>query len=952
MSIPKKIAVIGPTQSGKTCLAVGLFSTSTTRFTITTPDVDAQNYLVNCRRSIVSGIWPEANNKNPIPLRFDFHRKGKEDVTVVFSDYAGEHHENTVEFKQFANANFRDLSGVILLINPGAEAFQSGDPNLLENIKAQYARVLDFIHDPNNGSADAFIALTVTASDRIHGPNADLKGREAAFKDCLEGIENLLSSMKFRWKKFFVSMSGPTAAGNKYNQKSVPKRFPNTSSKPFLWILDKLSPPLIDFGPLRRSAWLLVTLIVIAIVGCMMRASKDLEYIRTSENNARKELDDPGSTAQANENAFNNAIKHIKELKDYKGIFYKEKARKIYEDLEPDAWEIFNKGITRSIGDLSEDARKNPTECDGRIEKIDDYISRFLKVYECKDECNVCSNEYVKLKEDWKEKKTPIKEDILIGGIAKPLIAYAGKHGDSVLIDLKNLNLKLDKIKPTEGDSIRYVQRWESTALKLDERVNEEFRDYEIPDFDKMASTNATENGARSLSEKLKDWNPATTNGAAYKGELLAVVSNSIPQWRTSYEENRIRTLAAEAVKSCDMAKMARLFPSEVNTNMYLTASFIESVWTNIVEVSFEKARRKFINEVIGKVEKRSGRPELTKEDEEKIMGEVNRVDSPLVNKLLDEIKQLVEKKALEWDESKRGECEEWVRTNVKFDRERTGRNGLWDEYKLYWRRSRADNPFVESIVRCAVYKQIEEWFDSDIEEMEKKSKNLPDAKKNIENVFHEFRTLCRRVSEDREPLKTSWAWHFACECVNSNKLESISSCFPQKLSVTSVKGKIDYNDFRIGYKGTDLCVTVSSESIEGETKKYNLSNETFVKDDNKKEKECRIITPLSLPFHPFDIVKIELSAEDRVPTRHLKCPVDSKIWSGFMLGKEKSVSLIEIGGKFDLKKQSMWPLTTKDTTPDAYIYLEVTIEGDSIDDCKTKAKKCADEERSREQGN
>lgn len=954
MNNQKQIAVIGPTQSGKTCLAVGLFSTSTTRFTITTPNKDDQNYLVDRRRSIVSGIWPDANNKNPIPLRFDFHRKGKEDITVVFSDYAGELHANTVEFKEFANRNFRNLSGVILLINPGADAFQSGDSKLLENIKAQYAGILDFIHDPHNGSADAFIALTVTASDRIHGPNADLKGREAAFKDCLEGIENSLSSMGFRWKKFFVSMSGPTAAGNKYNQKSVPKRFPNTSSKPFLWILDKLSPPLIPPGCLCRSAWFLGALIVIAIVGCMMRASKDLEYIQTSENNARKELDDPGSTANAYKKAFDNASRHIKELKDYKGTFHKEKARKIYKDLKPDVWEIFNKGITRSIEDLSEDARQNPTECDGRIEKIDAYISSFLEVYECKDECNVCSNEYVKLKEVWKKKKTPIKENILIGGIKTPLIDNVGKHGDSVLRDLIKLNLKLDKIKSTEGDSSGYVQRWKRTALKLDERVYEEFSDYEIPDFDKMASTNATENGVRSLSEKLKDWNPATTNGAAYKGELLAVVSNSIPKWRTSYEENRIRTLAAEAVKSCDMAKMARLFPSEVNTNMYLTASFIESVWTNIVEVPFEKARRMFINEVIGKVEKRSGRPELTKADEEKIMGEVNRVGSPLDNKLLHEIKQVVKKKALEWDESKRGECEEWVRANVKSDRKRTGRNpnGLWDEYKSYWRKYRADNPFVESIVRCAVYKQIEEWFDSDIEEMEKKSKNLPDAKKNIENVFHEFRTLCRRVSEDREPLKTSWAWHFACECVNSNKLESISSCFPQKLSVTSVKGKIDYNDFRIGYKGTDLCVTVSSESIEGETKKYNLSNETFVKDDNKKEKECRIITPLSLPFHPFDIVKIELSAEDRVPTRHLKCPVDSKIWSGFMLGKEKSVSLIEIGGKFDLKKQSMWPLTTKDTTPDAYIYLEVTIEGDSIDDCKTKAKKCADEERSREQGN
>jgi hypothetical protein len=401
---------------------------------------------------------------------------------------------------------------------------------------------------------------------------------------------------------------------------------------------------------------------------------------------------------------------------------------------------------------------------------------------------------------------------------------------------------------------------------------------------------------------------------------------------------------------------------------MYLTASFIESVWTNIVEVPFENARRKFINEVIGKVEKRSGRPELTKEDEEKIMGEVNRVGSPLVNKLLYDIKQLVEKKALEWDESKRRECEEWVRTNVKFDRKRTGRNGLWDEYKLYWRKSRADNPFVESIVRCAVYKQIEEWFDFDIKEMKKKIESLKcdpsynsnttshakkDMTASINGAFDEFRLLCHRVSEDREPLKTSWAWHFACECENSNKLESISSCFPQKLSIKNIQGEIDYNDFRNTYLGTDLHFEVLSIPIDDENSTPYKLRFPFQKEDNKKRCTLPNFKPFELTFHPFDIVKIELSAEDRIGIgRNLKCPVDSKIWSGFMLGKEKSVSLIKIGGEFDLRKQSGLPLTTKDPTPDAYIYLEVTIEGDSIDDCKTKAKKCADEARSREQGN
>lgn len=44
-SASKRIAVIGPTQSGKTCLAVGLFSTSTREFTIDVPQRAERNYL-------------------------------------------------------------------------------------------------------------------------------------------------------------------------------------------------------------------------------------------------------------------------------------------------------------------------------------------------------------------------------------------------------------------------------------------------------------------------------------------------------------------------------------------------------------------------------------------------------------------------------------------------------------------------------------------------------------------------------------------------------------------------------------------------------------------------------------------------------------------------------------------------------------------------------------------
>ena len=76
-----RIAVIGPSQSGKTCLAVGLFSTSTSGFTIEVPNIEERNYLIGLRKMIVGGKWPDPTNKGTVKNhRFDFQKNPRAEV--------------------------------------------------------------------------------------------------------------------------------------------------------------------------------------------------------------------------------------------------------------------------------------------------------------------------------------------------------------------------------------------------------------------------------------------------------------------------------------------------------------------------------------------------------------------------------------------------------------------------------------------------------------------------------------------------------------------------------------------------------------------------------------------------------------------------------------------------------------------------------------------------------
>ena len=255
-----KIAVIGPSQSGKTCLATGLYNVRARRLSVSAPNRESREYLEARTKELRNGGWPEATVPGTqLNILLDFHARGAS-TRVSFIGYAGELLARDETFIPFANEHFRGLDGVVLLVNPGADAFAS--KKRFGEYLAQYRRILDFLGNPNNGEKPR-VALVVTAADRLQG---DLKDSEVAarFRDCLEGIEAELSNRGFDAKTFEVTITGPLADQDK------PQLAPQgeiTAAEPFLWLVDRIT----DY-PQRVKKWKFWTTIaaltaVLALMG-------------------------------------------------------------------------------------------------------------------------------------------------------------------------------------------------------------------------------------------------------------------------------------------------------------------------------------------------------------------------------------------------------------------------------------------------------------------------------------------------------------------------------------------------------------------------------------------------------------------------------------------------------------------------------------------------------------
>lgn len=229
-----KIAVIGPSQSGKTCLAAGLYNVRRPRLAVSAPNREIKAYLDARTKELRKGDWPAATvpgTLEDIPL--DFHARGASS-RVSFIEFAGELLTKDETFIPFANEHFRGLDGVVLLVNPGADDFSSQER--FSECLSQYRRILGFLGDPNNGAKPS-VALVVAAADRLQGDLQDGKATDH-FRECREDIESELANRGFDWETFEVTITGHLENQEK---PKLARGSEITAAEPFLWLVDRIT---------------------------------------------------------------------------------------------------------------------------------------------------------------------------------------------------------------------------------------------------------------------------------------------------------------------------------------------------------------------------------------------------------------------------------------------------------------------------------------------------------------------------------------------------------------------------------------------------------------------------------------------------------------------------------------------------------------------------------------
>ena len=1002
-----KLFVLGPTQSGKTCLATGLSQTSYAktlfrRAFVANPGGDeSRDYLKERQKELDGARWPGGTDQKKT-LDFNFQWKGKS-ASFFFNDYKGERSTDPELLQDLSKLKGDD--GVVLLVNPGfsfpcvrepegrirfatreevvnpdkpegffnAPAFD-GSPLAREWLIEQegiYAQLIDHLKmDRGAQKADKpVVALAVTASDRLRR-KGDLRSSRPIFEDFLAKISTRLETAGFQWKRFDVTVTGPLADQSK---PKLARGFANTSPRPFLWILRQLWWRS-HRTELKRAGICSVVLAVLAGLGiggyAWFESDEDFKAIV----NYWSECNNALSEESFGKRNLEKAADCLTSLKRHRG-FYKEKADGLVASLESDLYEKQKDLICRRISDA--DRRDGEWEDnkgkDSPIDEIDSIFKAFTPVT-----TNLLTG-YEDLKNNWNSVTKPKlgeehDEYVFREKVEIPLRECQNEHGIDVMDKLYPL---ADVINGRQPKTERLIGVQTNLAERLDARVANEWCNFAIRDFEAAASTNATREATRAFVARLEDWTPATTNGAAVKAELLAEVTNAVPGWRTCYERTTFNARMDAAVKDGTMEFLAALYPERVATNDFLTAQFINEQWTSRGKSEFDRACKAYLDGIVDEVEKRRGRPELTQTDRKRVAVKARNVGMPFDEAAaLQELEKAIAQKADGYDDGKRQECAEWVRNNISPDRKRTGQNSLWDDYETFMRKKREDNPFAESIVRKAVYQQAESWFSDDISHFYTNvfdkpiwndAKSLPANFRELETKFDAFKKLCRAIAADKNPDRSSWAYHFAKDCIERGKIEDgIFNAFPKTLVVDGISGAISYYDaekkknrYPTNYKRTSFATRIevvqhnSDGSILDPKNTILLpfeKNGNDAKDDGANscdEKTTRkefLDSPVRIDAHAFEEVRL------------IAAVTDWNKWAGATTHRHVPIYIRRFGGTkhpgktFDSQLDLSFDLNHSDgiDVPKLELTISGHFEDDSIGDFVEKAKKAAEEARSK----
>ena len=894
MNTAMKIVVLGPTQSGKTCLAAGLSNTSSGRTLfkkafVASAHGKSREHLTNLQRTLADEKWPEGT-KDPKAktLDFDFQWKGKK-AEFSFDDYNGENVVDPAFRKKLESLGKED--GVVLLVNPGFSYQYVEEPDGARRVPSNdevvnggtesglpiqaasafedtslarkwlvgeaeiYSQLIEDLskRDGKDKAGKPIVALTVTASDRL---KSDLSKFRPQFDAFLATIKNRLETGGFAWEPFEVSITGVLKDQKKPKLESG---LANTSAKPFLWLLRKLAWRILIPIWVRRAKWALGVASAIALcVGgyCWYETEKAKDQIATWKSTCLDNI--TPSARKSAEGSLKDAVAAYNSLRAHRG-WYAERASKEADKLEPTVWKAQSNLIHDKIREIEESNGEKGNKADFNA------VEEFFEYYNPSTSTNGLAREKNQLQQEWETKKPGLRERYIITQAVKkietPLGELVGKHGDETLDALRGFYDEYGMLD-SSGLSPNAVARLADIATALDERTAAEWADWAIPSFNNAALTNATDEAVRVFRERIEAWQPVTEAGTVAASNLFVSVTNSVTGWRTRYETNRVAMAATAAVKSRDMAELVKCFPSNVATNEFLSADYIESVWTNGTLSSFNDARDQFRNELVADVTKRRGRPRLEQRDIDDIRKECNRVGCP---SLLDfttttnVIQQRVDQAAQEWDQARRTECEDWVLNNITSSRQKRKGSDLLRAY-IRERNKRSDHQEIfNEVVRSAVYRHVETCLSNDVEWFKKHAQDE-------ERFTDFFKPLCLTIVEDaKDPDSVSWAIRFAKRCIDEGHIkDGFKNAFPETFEITQIRGRIVYggeDPWGYGWAWTQIGVrVVGSQSTEFVSHDKNDQTVISKKNDDwkalwsgKKEITSHLFAPAVLEMSAYD---------------------------------------------------------------------------------------------------
>lgn len=823
-----KLVVLGPSQSGKTCLAVGLSDTSygktlfKSAFVASANGDASRDHLKALRLTLEGEKWPSGTKEQKSrTLDFEFQWKGKK-AEFSFDDYNGENVIKDDFRKKLEELGNED--GVALLVNPGfsysyveepsgeprfatdAEIVngktESGAPVLTDSMfgdsplarkrlveqEGIYEQLIKDLATRNGGdkAEKPIVALTVTASDRLE---SDLSSIRQRFDTFLGTIKNRLDAGSFKWRLFEVSITGKLA------DQAKPKLdggLANTSSKPFLWLLGKIGLGIIIKVWMKRALRILAGVAVLAlcwagyVVTATYRADNDIVNWEASCRNKIEKAE----SGNATDKNLKDAVEYYRKLSGHRG-YRQEKATALAQGLEGRIWKVQSELIKTEIKRIQESSgeRGGVDDCN----KVENLFSLFTPP----SASNVTAKEYAELHGKWEtEQKPKIQEEhagwCLREKIEKPLRNSETNHCLAVMGILYPLYDDFNAIDCSKSKKNKSLQ--DNLASKLDTRVAMEWRDFAIPDFGRAASTNATRENTRAFVKRLEDWKPVTTNGVVEKVKCYATVTNSVPVWCANYEHTSFNARVTEAVRSGELEKLAALYWPQVETNDYLTIGFVSNRWEQTVKGAYEKAEDKYVSGMLERILKRSGCPKFGEADHKEIESKFRSVREPFnAQAISKKLEGKVAVAANKWKDGKRKECEEWVRREIESRSERKGHD-LIREYVREKYKHRDHEEIFNETIRDAVYRHCEKCFDNDIAFFKANESD----KSKCEKRFNEFfRPLCRSLVEDvKDPDEVSWAIRFAKECAdigNVNKDKGFADAFQETFEIIGINGKIDY---------------------------------------------------------------------------------------------------------------------------------------------------------------